>query len=53
MRRWLHGLRWRTCSTCSAEFRRHKPAFPSLVGFSYCSQRCEAEQWARWIKGPQ
>lgn len=50
MRRWLHSLRWETCSTCGRDFRKHKPAFPSLVGFSYCSSQCEAAAWAKWVR---
>lgn len=43
--------RTRTCSTCGVEFRKHKPAFPSLVGFSYCTAACEALAWDLWVKG--
>lgn len=51
MRTWLRRRRYRTCSTCGQEFRKSRPPFPSLVGFSYCSAPCEAAKWAAWIKG--
>lgn len=45
---WFHKP---TCSICGVEFRRRKVAFPSLVGYSYCSPACEATAWQRWIEG--
>lgn len=51
LRAWLHGLRYRTCSTCNTEFRRFPCTMPSLVGFAYCSTGCEKKAWDDWCKG--
>ena len=51
LRQRVHAWRHATCSTCGREFRKSRPSFPSLVGFSYCSYICEGAAWAKWIKG--